>query len=177
MHLLVFKPKSEEVVSDEYLCDCPSCLNLDFDQCDQIDTDLVINMSEQDNRSLDNEEDEEQKLFEFVDVPLFGSLITANMFSPLYHVKIIEKWIAEEEIFIEKCLFRKREPYFKGWCLHLTPSRGPRLQFEIETRPNDDEVFFPLDEMFEPFVQVDESLTMHRNECKAVLERAQMDCY
>ena len=84
-------------------------------------------MSEQDNRSLDNEEDEEQKLFEFVDVPLFGSLITANMFSPLYRVKIIEKWIPEEEIFIEKRLFRKREPYFKGWCLHLTPSHGPRL--------------------------------------------------
>ena len=64
MYLLVFKPKSAEVVSREYLCGCPSCLNLDFDQSDQIDTDLVINMSDQGDCSLDNEEDEEQKLFE-----------------------------------------------------------------------------------------------------------------
>ena len=159
-----------------YLCDCPSCLNLDFDQCDQIDTDLVINMSDQDDRSLDNKEDEEQKLFEFVDVPSFGSLRTANVFSPLYLVRIIEKWIAEEDIFTEKRLFRKGEPYFKGRYLHLTRSRGPRLQGEIGTRPNDDEVVFPPDELFEPFVQVEESLTICRNEYKALLERAQMDC-
>ena len=45
----------------------------DFDQCDQIDTDPAISMSDQDDRSLGNEEDEEQKLFEFVDVPSSGS--------------------------------------------------------------------------------------------------------
>ena len=69
MHLLVCKPKSVEVVSHKCLCDCPSCLNLYFDQ---INTGLVINMSSQDDRSLDNEEDEEQKLFEFVDVHSFA---------------------------------------------------------------------------------------------------------
>ena len=82
MHLLVFKRILAEVVSREYLCDCPLYFNLDFDQYDQIDTDLVINISDQDDRSLDNEEDEEQKLFEFVDVPFFGSLRTTNRFSP-----------------------------------------------------------------------------------------------
>ena len=54
------------MVSREYLCDCPSCLKLDFDNCDQIGTDLVINMSDQVDRSLDHEEDEEQNLFEFI---------------------------------------------------------------------------------------------------------------
>ena len=41
----------------------------------------------------------------------FGSLRTTNMLSPLYLLKIIEKWIVEEDIFIEKSLFRKVEPY------------------------------------------------------------------
>ena len=74
------------------------------------------------------------------------------MFSPLYLLIIIEKRIAEEDIFNEKSLFRKGEPCFKGRYLHLTRSCGPRLQFEIRTRPNDDEVVFPPDELFEPFV-------------------------
>ena len=87
---------------------------MDFDQCDEIDTDLVINMSDQDDRSLDHKEDEEQKLFEFVDVPSFGSLRTANVFSPLYLVRIIEKWIAEEDIFIEKRLSEKENRISKG---------------------------------------------------------------
>ena len=55
---LVLKPKSSEVVSREYLWDCSSCFNLDFEQCDQIDTDLVIDMSDQSSRSLSNEKDE-----------------------------------------------------------------------------------------------------------------------
>ena len=68
------------------------------------------------------------------------------MFSPLYLLIIIEKRIAEEDIFNEKSLFRKGEPCFKGRYLYLTRSCGPRLQFEIRTRPNDDEVVFPPDE-------------------------------
>ena len=63
IHLLVFKPKSADMVSREYLCDCPLCLNLDFDQCDQTDTDLGMNMSDQDGCSLDNEEEEAHKFF------------------------------------------------------------------------------------------------------------------
>ena len=84
MHL---KPKSAEVVSRKYFCDCPSYLNLDFDQFDQIDTDLVINMRDQDDLSLDLEEDEEKKLIEFVNTPSFGFLRTTNVFLPLYLVK------------------------------------------------------------------------------------------
>ena len=85
MHL---KPKSAEVVSRKYLCDCPSYLNLDFDQFDQIDTDLVINMRDQDDLSLDlEEEEEEKKLIEFVNTPSFGFLRTTNVFLPLYLVK------------------------------------------------------------------------------------------
>ena len=57
MHLLAFKPKSADVVSRKYLYLCLSCLNLDFDQCDQINTDLVTSKSDQDNRSLDNNDE------------------------------------------------------------------------------------------------------------------------
>ena len=38
-------------------------------------------------RPLYNEEDEKQKLSEFVDVPSFCSLRTTNVFSPMYLVK------------------------------------------------------------------------------------------
>ena len=109
----------------------------------------------------------------YLNVASFDSLRNTDVFSPLYLVKIIEKRIAEEDIFIEK--ERKGELYFEGQYLHLTRSRVPRLQFETETRPNDDEVIFHPDELIEPFVQVDESLTMCRNEYKVLLERAQMD--
>ena len=38
-------------------------------------------------RAVDNEEDEKQKLFEFIDVPSFCYLRTTNVFSPMYLVK------------------------------------------------------------------------------------------
>lgn len=57
-HLLAFKPKSADVVSRKYLYHCLLCLNLDFDQCDQINTDLVTSMSDQENRSLDKDDEE-----------------------------------------------------------------------------------------------------------------------
>ena len=99
------------MVSREYLCDYPSCVNLNFDQYDQINNHLVINMSDQDFRSLDSKEDQEQKLFE--SVPSFGSLRTTNVFSPLHLIKIIEKRFTEEDIFIEKRLFQKWRVVFK----------------------------------------------------------------
>ena len=146
MHLLVFKAKSPEVISREYLRDSSPCLDLDFDQCDQIDTELMINMSDQDDQELQT----------------------------CFHRCTLR--FAEEDIFIKKRFFRKREPYFEVHYLHLTRSRGPRLQFEIGARLNDDEDVFSPDELFEPFVQVDENLTIGRNEYKALLERAQMRC-
>ena len=87
---------------------------------------------------------------------------------------MIEKRVAEEDIFIEKRLLRNLEPCFKGQYLHITRSHGPRLQFEIETRPNDDDVVFPPCELFEPFLHVGEGLTMFRSMYKALLERTQM---
>ena len=83
------------------------------------------------NRFLDNKENVEEKLFEFVDVNSFGSLRTANVFSLLYLVKIIKKRVVEEDTFTEKRLFRKGEPYFKGQYLHLTRSRGPTITHKI----------------------------------------------
>ena len=46
------------MVSRKYLYHCLLCLNLDFDQCDQINTDLVTSMSDQENRSLDKDDEE-----------------------------------------------------------------------------------------------------------------------
>ena len=46
------------MVSRKYLYHCLLCLNLDFGQCDQINTDLVTSMSDQENRSLDKDDEE-----------------------------------------------------------------------------------------------------------------------
>ena len=113
-----------------------------------------LNMSDQDDRS--SEEDEEQKLFEFGDFPSFGSLQTCFQCCTSKNYRQEGCW--RGCIFVKKRFFRKREPYFKGQYLHLTRSDGPKQPFEIGTRPNCDEVVFLADELFEPIVQVGESI-------------------
>ena len=39
MHLFVIKPQETEVYRQEYLCDCASCVELNFDACEKNEND------------------------------------------------------------------------------------------------------------------------------------------
>ena len=125
-------------------------------------------VKDRDVSSLDNEHDEVQSLFEFVDTTLFAPFRSTNGFSK----NLLKRC---RDYIYRKASFQEWEPYFKGQYLYSTRPHRPRVQVEIATRPNDDEAIFPPDEFFEPFVQVDKRLTLCRNESKAFPERAHLN--
>ena len=93
-HLIVFTPNGG-ILCKEYLCDCHSSLSLDSHNCDNDETEYNQEASKANDNieeeKLDEEVDQNQQIFDFVEVPSFISLFTGSRVEPLYFVKVIEK--------------------------------------------------------------------------------------
>ena len=182
MHFFVYEPNSKTVLRREYLCDCQSCLNLDFGSCEESDQKQnPANTPEvevdQDDCALDDDSvDQQQKISEFIEVPSFISLQSFDAFAPLYLVRVEEKGLTEEYTTICGRQFKKGEYYVKGRHLHVARLRGKRdrQQFAIGVKKNDDEVAFPPDEIYGTFIDIDSDLTMNKEEYKSLCAHAQI---
>ena len=182
MYLFVYEPKSTNVLTGEYLCDCQSCLHLDFGSCEENDSERTVNLPEtdaaaQDDCALDDDSVHEgQQIFELIPQPSLIALQSFDAFAPVYLVRVDEKDFADEDI--TKCgrEFKKGEYYLKGRYLHLVRSRGKRdrQQFVIGVKKNDDEVAFSPDEIHETFIDIDANLTMNNEEYKNLCTCAQI---
>ena len=86
----------------EYLCDCVSCLQFKLDGCfkEQVaaDVDFPEDWEGFEDDECDKDIDQNQQIFDFVDVPSFVSLLTGNPAEPLYFVKVTEKGIAIKDM-------------------------------------------------------------------------------
>ena len=91
-------------------------------------------------------------------MPSFVAVLSNNLNQPVYFIKVEEKGIA-------KCELRDQfghvvlvaEPYFKGNCLQKIRSRNiSKLQFKLLLNP----VYLEPDEVYQPFVKIDENLTV-----------------
>ena len=88
-HLIISKPK-EKIFCKEYLCDCNSCLQFDFEN--YLNKDAVHYDNGDDNDSnceeeIDEEIDQSQQIFEFITVPSFASLPSGTTVEPLYFMQ------------------------------------------------------------------------------------------
>ena len=91
-------------------------------------------------------------------MPSFVAVLSNNLNKPVYFIKVEEKGIAE-------CELRDRfghvilvgEPYFKGNYLQKIRSRNiSKFQFKLLPNP----VYLEPDEVYQPFVEIDENLTI-----------------
>ena len=72
-------PKSKAVlITEEYLCDCKDCLELNFEKC--------IQQQRTESRPNEGEEDEEEntKVYEFVSVPSYVALVSDDVNEPVF---------------------------------------------------------------------------------------------
>ena len=98
-HLILFNPKKDRFCK-EYLCDCASCLQFQFN--DYINKsvsskeDLEADVSTEE--IFDEEADQSEQNFYFVTVPSFISLLSGNSVEPLCFVRLISKDCAEMDI-------------------------------------------------------------------------------
>ena len=90
----------------------------------------------------------------FVDVPSFVAVLSNDLNEPVYFIIVEEKGIAE-------CELRDRfghvvlvgEPYFKG---KIRSRNISKFQFKLLPNP----VYLEPDEVYQPFVEIDENLTI-----------------
>ena len=93
-HLMIFKPK-QPIFCKEYLCDCASCLQFDFENCSSEAVHDVVADVDGDSTVCEYEDDEEvdhtEQIFDFIAVPSFVSLYTGSPIEPLYFVQVTGK--------------------------------------------------------------------------------------
>ena len=99
-HLMIFAP-NEPVFCKECLFSCNACLRFNFKECLEenipVYAELPCNDYFGDDREIDAI-DETEKIFDFLDIPLFVSLFNGNQNEPLYFVKVTEKDTAQKDL-------------------------------------------------------------------------------
>ena len=126
-HLIVFKPK-QTTFCKEYLCDCATCLQFDFENCNSQAADV-----DDDGTGCEDENDEEigqtEHIFQFITVPSFVSLYSGSSIEPLYFVHVTGKGVVEEDMPDRHGHFvQKGERYFQGLYLKLVQSRNAKVK-------------------------------------------------
>ena len=180
LHLFVYKPFETEVYRKEYLCDCLNCIVLKFEECMEVvngeDTEAVEETIE--DMDVDLEEcglDEQLKsdnVFEFIEPDTYISMASDDYREPLYFAKVIEKNVAKDEIHdrFGHTIFPE-ERYIKAKYLRSIRSKKQNYkQYSIM----ENYVFIKPDEVFEPFVEINQDLSI-KNDVYIELVRKSQD--
>ena len=99
-HMFVYTPHSSNVMMEEFLCDCESCLTFNFEKCTIKEEVAQIHNSVKNAHDSWLEDDENgekaSQVFEFVEIPSYVALISDNSSEPFYFVKVEAKEIFEK---------------------------------------------------------------------------------
>ena len=119
---------------NQYLCNCESCLNLEFSSCKK----PVASASEIDENFLeecmvDEDGDRQSRIYEFVSTPSYVSLLLCNASDPVYFVLMEKKGQATEKLQNPYGhVILPGEFYLEGRYLHLSRSHHPsKKKFSI----------------------------------------------
>ena len=119
---------------NQYLCDCESCLNLEFSLCKK----PVASVGEIGDDFLeecmvDEDDDRQSRIYEFVSTSSYASLLLCNASDPVYFVLMDKKGQATEKLHDPYGLvILPGEFYLEGRCLHQSRSRHPsKKKFKI----------------------------------------------
>ena len=155
----------------EYLCDCEEGICLNFLCCVKNTSKFIENKNNDTDDSDDcllDEENYPTKIYELATIPSFVAVISCNTSEPIYFIKIIEKNVAKEnlrdqfghEIF-------PGEWYVKGFYFQKSRLKTSTLKFCILKY----DVYLTPDEIFEPFVEISNYLTMNSDAYLKLMER------
>ena len=167
-HIIVFKP-NEKMFCKEYLSDCTSGLQFDFENCAHEEAD---NNSDADKLEdiFDEELDQSEQIFDFITAPSFVSLYSDNSIEPLYFVQITGKGVAEGHISDPYGHFvAKGEKYFQGFYLKLGRSRNAKVKrfSTISTK-----IVIAPDEIYDTYVDFNDELELDINVYNMLIRKA-----
>ena len=96
------------------------------------------------------------------------AVISCNTSEHIYFIKIVEKNVAKENL--RDRFGHKRFPgecYLKGFYLQKSRSKNTNIKFSILNY----DLYLTPDEIFEPFVEISDDLTMNSDAYLKLLER------
>ena len=154
-HLIVFKPK-QTIFCKEYLRDCASCLQFDFENCN--DADDIDNEGTGCEDENEEEIDQTEHIFEFITFPSFVFLYSRSSIEPLYFVQVRGLGVAEEDMSDPYGHFvQKGERYFQGLYLKLVRSRNAKVK-RFSTLPT--KIILTPHEIYDSCVDFNEHLEL-----------------
>ena len=144
---------------NKYLCDCESCLNLEFSSCKK-SVAIVGEIGDDflEECMVDEDDDWQSRIYEFVSTPSCASLLSCNASDPVYFVLAEKKGQATEKLQDRYGhVILPGELYLEGRYLHKSHSRHPsKKKFNVL----DHTVYISPGEIFGIFVEFDDDLTM-----------------
>ena len=160
-HLIVFT-RNSSVLCKEYLCPCVTCLQFKFDECMNEETQPCDSVKERSTVKTDLDDDDEvdqsEQMYDFVEVPSFVSLFSGRTIEPLYFMKVLEKGVATDNLSDPYNRFIARgERYFKGCYLKIAKSKN--ISFKQFQTP----IVVSPDEIYDTYVDTIESLQLDIN--------------
>ena len=107
---------------------------------------------------VDEDDDRQSRIYEFVSTPSYVSLLSYNSNDPVYFVLVEKKGQATEKLQDRYGhVILPSELYVEGWYLHKSHSHHPnKKKFKVI----DHNVYISLGEIFETFVEFDDDLKM-----------------
>ena len=140
----------------EYICECDSCRRFDFEECEN-DSKEEHSEVEIDYYFADEELDsnQEEQIFNFIEIPSFVTLFTGVSSEHLYFVKVVSKGIADERLSDSwGHLILPKSRYFTGHYLKLARSRNI-LTKKFDLIPLT--VYITPDEIYDSYIEIDEN--------------------
>ena len=159
----------EYLFCKEYLSDCTSCLQFDFENCAHEEADNNSDADELED-IFDEELDQSEQIFDFITAPSFVSLYSDNSIEPLYFVQITGKGVAEDHISDPYGHFvAKGENYFQGFYLKLGRSRNAKVKHfsTISTK-----IVIAPDEIYNTYVDFNDELELDINVYNMLIRKA-----
>ena len=172
-HMMVYQ-KGKAAVMKEYLCDCDPCRQFDFDNGEKDGEEELVDLEEVDECFLDEglQIDQEEQIFDFVEIPSFVTVFIGVSAEPLYFLKIVEKGISNDTLSDNwRHAILPGLRYFTGY--YLKPVRSRSMQFKkFELLPLN--VLITPDEGYDTYVEINSDMLLDVNVYNELIQKTKM---
>ena len=171
-YMMIYE-SGKEVVLKECICECDPCRRFDFEECENDSKEEHSEVEIDDyfgNEELDS--NQEEQIFDFIEIPSFVTLFTGASSEPLYLVKVVSKGIADERLSDSwDRLILPKSRYFTGHYLKLARSRNI-LTKKFDLIPLT--VYITPDEIYDSYIEIDENLFLDSKIYDAFMQKVKI---
>ena len=148
---------SGKISMKRHLCNCENCALDKFDEC-TVHTSISDNINVQELIELDESDDMDPELFTFIEKDNYVAVYSQeNSLELFYVIKVFDKCIADEDTTdIYSHVIQKGAQYCNGYYLEKISEKKQYIYYKQLKKA----VYFYPNEVFSPWVPIDEDLCL-----------------